>query len=61
MGHASLMRYVMRALAITLVVVAHAFLLNLGHAATPALGFAYVACVIGLAVSAALLWRKTLD
>lgn len=50
----------MRALAVFLVVIAHAFLLNLGHPATTALGFAYVACIICLGVAAALLWRKSM-
>ena len=34
-------KFLGRALAVCLVVVAHAFLLNLGHPATVALGFAY--------------------
>ncbi len=55
------MRFLTRALAVVFVVIAHAFLLNLGHPATTALGFAYAASVIVLAVAAALLWRKTMD
>ena len=61
MQHLALMRFLTRALAVALVVVAHGFLLNLGHPATTALGFAYGACVICLAVAAALLWRTTMD
>lgn len=51
----------LRCCAIFLVVVAHAFLLNLGHPASVLLGFAYAACVVLLAVAAFLLWRRTLD
>lgn len=61
MQHAALMRFLTRALAVFLVVIAHAFLLNLGHPATTALGFAYVACIICLGVAAALLWRRSMD
>lgn len=61
MQHAALMRFLTRALAVTFVVVAHAFLLNLAHPATVALGFAYAASVVVLAVAAVLLWRKTMD
>lgn len=61
MQQAALMRFLTRALAVVLVVIAHAFLLNLGHPATTALGFAYGASVVFLAVAAALLWRKSMD
>ncbi len=61
MQHSALMRFLTRALAVVFVVIAHAFVLNLGHPATIALGFAYAACVICLAVAAALLWRKSMD
>lgn len=60
MQHAALMRFFTRALAVILVVVAHGFLLNLGHPATTALGFAYGASIICLGVAAALLWRKSM-
>lgn len=60
MQHAAVMRFLTRALAVVLVVVAHAFLLNLGHPATTALGVAYGACVVVLGVAAALLWRRSM-
>ncbi len=51
----------MRALAVALVIVAHAFLLNLAHPPSVAMGFAYGGSVVFLAVAAGLLWRRTLD
>jgi len=50
-----------RALAVCLLIVAHAFLLNLGHPGTVALGLAYAGCAVGLAVAAGLLWYRTMD
>ncbi len=55
------MKLLTRALAVFFVVVAHAFLLNLPHPPSTALGFAYGASVVCLAVAAWLLWRRTMD
>ncbi len=61
MRQAAVMRFLTRALAITLVVIAHAFVLNLGDPASALLGGAYGASVVVLAVAAVLLWRRTMD
>lgn len=55
------MKFAMRALAVLFIVIAHAFLLNLGRVGSTALGFAYVGSVIGLWVGAGLLWRRTMQ
>ena len=61
MQHAVLKRFLARSLAVVLVVVAHAFLLNLGHPPSTTLGFAYVASFVCLAAAAGLLWYRTMD
>jgi len=61
MRQAALERIFTRALAITLVVVAHGFVLNIPHPPSTALGFAYAGSVVCLAVAAGLLWRRTMD
>lgn len=61
MQHAARTKFLVRALAVTLVVVAHAFVLNLAHPPTVGLGFAYAASAICLGAAAALLWHKTSD
>ncbi len=61
MQRAALMKFLTRALAVLLVVVAHGFLLNLGHPASTALGIAYAACVVCLAAAAWMLWRRTME
>ncbi len=61
MGTAPVRKLLARATAVLLVVVAHAFLLNLGHPATTALGFAYAASVVGLAAAAGVLWYRTMN
>ena len=61
MQQAAVMRFLARALAVTLVVIAHAFVLNLGHPATALLGIAYALSVVCLGVAAVLLWRRTMD
>lgn len=61
MDHAATKRFLARATAVLLVVVAHAFLLNLAHPATTALGFAYAASFVCLAAVAGLLWYRTMD
>jgi hypothetical protein len=61
MQHAALTKFLTRALAVTLLVIAHGFLLNLPHPPSLASGFAYGASVVCLAVAAGLLWRRTMD
>jgi hypothetical protein len=61
MRHAALTKFLTRAFAVTLLVVAHGFLLNLPHPPSLALGVAYGASVVCLAVAAGLLWRHTMD
>jgi hypothetical protein len=61
MDHAAAKKLLARATAVLLVVVAHAFLLNLAHPATPALGFAYAVSFLCLALGAGLLWYRTMD
>jgi len=53
--------FLVRALAVILVVVAHAFLRNVAHPATTALGFAYAGSAVALAAAAGLLWYRTMD
>jgi hypothetical protein len=61
MRHVALTKLLTRALAVTLVVVAHGFLLNVPHPPSTALGVAYAGSVVCLAVAAGLLWRRTMD
>jgi hypothetical protein len=61
MRQAALETFFTRALAITLVVVAHGFALNVPHPPSAALGVAYAGSVVCLAVAAGLLWRRTMD
>lgn len=55
------MRFLTGALAVLLVVVAHAFLLNVPHPPSVALGFAYGASALALIVGAWRLWCQTLS
>lgn len=61
MRSAALNKFLVRALAVLLVVVAHAFLLNLGNPASTTLRFAYAASFVCLAAAAGLLWYRTMD
>lgn len=55
------MRFLTRARVVFLVVLVHAFVLNMPHPPSPALGFAYGASALCLAVAAWQLWRRTFD
>lgn len=59
--HAAVVTLLTRALAVVPVVVAHAFLLNVPHPPSTALGFAYGGSAVCLAVAAWLLWSGTTD
>ena len=53
--------FLQRALAVFLVLVTHAFLLNVPHPASPALGVAYAVSALCLAIAAWRLWRPTMQ
>ena len=61
MDHAAARKLLARATAVLLVVIAHAFLLNLAHPASTALGFAYAVSFVFLAAAAGLLWYRTMQ
>jgi hypothetical protein len=57
----ALRRFLQRSLAVFLVVVAHAFLLNVPHPPSPALGVVYAASALCLAIAAWRLWLPTMQ
>lgn len=60
-GDSAAVEFLTRALAILLIVVAHAFLLNLPHTPSVALGVAYGASTLCSAAAAWRLWCRTFD
>jgi len=58
--HGAVMTFLQRALAVFLVLVTHAFVLNVPHPPSPALGFAYAVSALCLAIAAWRLWRPTM-
>ncbi len=56
----AVMTFLQRALAVLLVLLTHAFLLNVPHPPSPALGVAYALSALCLAIAAWRLWRPTM-
>lgn len=54
-------KFLQRALAIFLVVVTYAFLLNVPHPPSAELGVAYAASAVFLSIAAWRVWRRTME
>ena len=57
----AVLTFLQRGLAILFVVLTHAFVLNVAHPPSPALGVAYAISALCLAVAAWRLWRPTMQ